>query len=168
MMIQTPETTDSITVSTELILVRHGQGACNAHGVIGGELGCTGLSACGIEQSHRIAHRLAGMHAARPFDALFSTPRLRVRQSAEIIGARLDLPVTVIPALRGQDFGAADGRLWSDVTAAFGGPPTHRPELPIADGAESWNDYAARVILALTGLLSAHEGQRLLLVAHGK
>jgi probable phosphoglycerate mutase len=168
MTIQAHETNEPVTVRTELILARHGQGACNAQGVIGGDRGCTGLSAWGAEQSHRIAHRLAGMHASRPFDALLSTPRLRVRQSAEIIGARLDLPVTVIQALRGQDFGAADGQLWRDVTAAFGGPPTHDPDRPIAEGAEPWNGYAGRVVAALIGLLIMHEGQRLLLVAHGK
>lgn len=168
MSIQTRETNGPVTVRTELVMARHGQGVCNAQGVIGGDRGCTGLSAWGTEQSHRIAHRLAGMHAARPFDGVFSTPRLRVRQSAEIIATRIDLPVTVIKALCGQEFGAADGQLWREVTAAFGGPPTHDPDRPIAPGAESWNNYAARVILALTALLSEHEGQRLLLVAHGK
>jgi probable phosphoglycerate mutase len=168
MSIQIHETIDSVTVRTELILARHGQGACNAQGVIGGDRGCTGLSPWGAEQSHRIAHRLARMHAARPFDVLFSTPRLRVRQSAEIIGEHIALPVTVIHELRGQDFGAADGQLWRDVTAGFGGPPTHDPDRPIAPGAEPWNRYARRVVCALIGLLTRHEGERLLLVAHGK
>jgi len=153
---------------TDLYLARHGQGSCNAAGVIGGDQGCTGLSAWGVEQSHRVAQRLAGIHAARPFDLLASTPRLRVLQSAEIIGARLDLPVTVIDALRGQDFGQADGQRWQAVTAAFGGPPTHAPDRAIAPGAETWAAYAERVVTALGALLAGADGQRVLLVAHGK
>jgi 2,3-bisphosphoglycerate-dependent phosphoglycerate mutase len=152
----------------EVVLVRHGEGECNAAGVIGGRAGCRGLSARGRQQSALLAQALAELDAARRFDVLLSSPRLRVLQCAQIIGTRLARPVTVVPALRGQEFGAADGRSWEHVVGEFGGPPALDPDRPIAQGAESWNSYADRVLAALSTLLAEHAGRRLLLVGHGK
>jgi 2,3-bisphosphoglycerate-dependent phosphoglycerate mutase len=153
---------------TELVLVRHGQGLCNAAGVIGGPGACRGLSELGRHQSERLAERLAEMHGRRPFDVVATSPRPRVLESARIIAARLGLALVVVDGLRGQEFGAADGRPWDDVVRGFGGPPVHDPDRPVAEGAEPWNVYAARVLAALAALLEAHPGERLLLVAHGK
>lgn len=152
----------------ELVLVRHGEGRCNAAGVIGGENGCSGLSERGVEQSTRLAARLAELSVDRRYDVLVCTPRYRVRQSAAIIAARLGLPVTVSRELRGQEFGTADGRSWEQVTSDFGGPPTQHPDRPIAPGAEPWNRYAERVLGAVRGLLAARPGGRILVVGHGK
>jgi probable phosphoglycerate mutase len=151
-----------------LVLVRHGQGVCNAAGVIGGWVGCHGLSPRGRWESAHLARRLAELDAARPFDVLLSTPRLRVLECAQIIGARLAKPVVVVEELRGQEFGAADGQSWEHVIREFGGPPTHDPDRPIAEGAESWNAYADRVLAALAAVLAEHAGRRVLLVGHGK
>jgi len=153
---------------TELVLVRHGQGVCNAAGVIGGPGDRRGLSDLGRHQSERLAERLADMHARRPFEAVLTSPRPRVVESAGIIAARLGLALVVVHELRGQEFGAADGRPWDEVVRGFGGPPPHDPDRPIAEGAEPWNAYADRVLGALAALLEAHPGERLLLVAHGK
>jgi probable phosphoglycerate mutase len=153
---------------TELVLVRHGEGGCNAAGVIGGDAGCTGLTALGREQSGELVERLAAMHAQRRFDVLLASPRLRVRQSAEIVAAALGLSVVVVHDLRGQDFGTADGAAWEAVTRAFGGPPTRHPTRPIAPGAEPWASYADRVLGALRRALAEYRGRRILLIAHGK
>jgi probable phosphoglycerate mutase len=150
------------------VLVRHGRGWCNEAGVIGGRRGCRGLSDAGRDESDRLAGLLAAMAAERPFDVLVSSPRLRVRQCAEVIGSRLGLPVLVVDRLAGQEFGAADGRSWELVTSAFGGPPAHDPDRPIAAGAEAWNAYAGRVLAALAQLLAEHAGRRICVVAHGK
>jgi probable phosphoglycerate mutase len=153
---------------TELVLVRHGEGECNAAGVIGGEAGCSGLSGQGVEQSRRLTLRLAREHNRRPFPAVHCSPRLRVRQSATLIGEALGVPVVVVDGVRGQDFGTADGRSWLQVTADFGGPPIRDPDRPIADGAEAWNTYAERVLRTLTRLLTRQAGRPVLLIGHGK
>jgi 2,3-bisphosphoglycerate-dependent phosphoglycerate mutase len=152
----------------ELVLVRHGQGECNAAGVIGGRAGCHGLSRRGRQESARMTEALAQLSAERPFDALLSSPRRRVLECAQIIATGLAIPVTVVDALRGQEFGAADGRSWEHVIREFGGPPAHDPDRPIAQGAESWNDYADRVLAALATVLAEYAGRRVLVVAHGK
>jgi probable phosphoglycerate mutase len=152
----------------ELVLVRHGQGECNAAGVSGGPEGCRGLSPRGRIESLCLAQRLAELDAVRRFDVLLSSPRLRAFECAQIIGDRLTRHVTVVDALRGQEFGAADGQSWEHVIREFGGPPTHDPDRPIAEGAESWNAYADRVLAALAAVLAEHAGRRVLLVGHGK
>jgi 2,3-bisphosphoglycerate-dependent phosphoglycerate mutase len=155
-------------VGTELVLVRHGQGRCNADGLIGGRRGCTGLSALGRQECVLLAEQLAELDADRRFDAVLTSPRLRVVQCAEIVAARLGRPVAVVDALRGQEFGEADGRSWQHVIERFGGPPAHDPDRPVAPGAESWNAYADRVLAALTGVLETYARGRVLLVVHGR
>jgi 2,3-bisphosphoglycerate-dependent phosphoglycerate mutase len=85
-----------------------------------------------------------------------------------MIATRLDVPLRVMDQLRGQEFGLADGLPWNQVINTFGGTPTQAPDLPIAEGAESWNDYASRVLGALDRILRDHLGQRIILVGHGK
>lgn len=150
------------------MLVRHGVGRCNEAGVIGGRQGCTGLSEQGRQDSERLAERLAALAAQRPFDVLLSSPRRRVLECARIVADRLGQPVIVAAGLAGQEFGAADGRPWHGVTRTFGGPPTHDPDRPIAPGAESWNDYADRVLTTLGEVLAAHAGRRICVVGHGR
>jgi 2,3-bisphosphoglycerate-dependent phosphoglycerate mutase len=162
------DVTLTVRATGEIVLARHGQGDCNAAGVIGGARGCSGLSPRGRRESALLADRLAELHGERPFDVLLASPRSRVLQCAQIVGARLARPVTVVEALRGQEFGAADGGLWEQVVADFGGPPGHDPDRPVAPGAESWNAYADRVLTALTALLAAYASRRLLVIGHGK
>jgi 2,3-bisphosphoglycerate-dependent phosphoglycerate mutase len=154
--------------ATEIVLVRHGQGECNAAGVIGGRVYCRGLSERGRRESRQLGRRLVQFDAERPFDVLLCTPRPRVAECARIIGARLGRPVTLVDALAGQEFGVADGQSWQRVTRGFGGPPSHDPNRPIAEGAEPWNVYAERVLAALATVLAEHAGRRILLVGHGK
>lgn len=156
------------SVGSELVLVRHGEGECNAAGVIGGPRGCRGLSPRGRAESVALAERLAELHRRRPLDVLLSSPRRRVLECSRIIAERLGREVVVVRELRGQEFGAADGRPWQQVVDAFGGPPTHDPDRPVAPGAESWNAYAERVLRALREIVAAHDGRCVLLVAHGR
>jgi 2,3-bisphosphoglycerate-dependent phosphoglycerate mutase len=157
-----------VTITTELVITRHGEAHNNTAGVVGGEQGCTGLSDKGRRQAHQLAKRLAREHAARPFDAFYGTPRRRVRDTIDIITAELPLAATVLPELRGPDHGDADGRSWHDIKTAFGGPPQHNPDQPYAPGSETWNEYLDRATTALRQILDQHAGQRILIAAHGE
>jgi 2,3-bisphosphoglycerate-dependent phosphoglycerate mutase len=158
----------SIDRGTELILVRHGQGHCNARGVIGGRLGCSGLTDRGLRDCALIADTLRRMADSRPFDLLLCSPRLRVLQCAQLISTRLNLPVVVMEQLRGQEFGAADGQPWVQAIQTLGAPPAEVPDRAIAAGAETWTRYARRVLAALKSVLAEQDGRRLLIVGHGK
>ncbi|MEU0404588.1 histidine phosphatase family protein [Streptomyces sp. NPDC006197] len=78
------------------------------------------------------------------------------------------MPLVEDTGLDGPHHGQADGRAWKEAEAAFGGAPHTYPEQPYAFGPDSWNSYLIRATRYLTGLLERNEGQRVLLVAHGK
>ncbi|MEE6309555.1 histidine phosphatase family protein [Plantactinospora veratri] len=157
-----------MTPPTELVIARHGEAACNVTGIVGGEHGCTGLTDRGRHQVTRLAARLAVEHTARPYAVFYSTPRLRVVQTAEIIRQALQLPPAVEPELRGPDHGDADGQPWADVKTAFQGPPQHAPDIRYANGSETWNQYLERATKSLQKILARHDGERILIAAHGE
>jgi 2,3-bisphosphoglycerate-dependent phosphoglycerate mutase len=154
-----------VAVTTELVLVRHGEANCNVTGIVGGERGCTGLSTRGRRQVTQLADRLV---TERPFDAFYGTPRRRVRDTVAILRTALGMDAATVDDLRGPDRGDADGRLWHQVKTAFGGPPQHNPDQPIAPGAETWNQYLARSTAALHEIIDRHPEQRILIAAHGE
>lgn len=151
-----------------LTLARHGQAHCNALGIIGGLNSCTGLTSRGRRQARQLAERLGRDHAGRPFDAAYTTPLRRARETAGIVAARLDLPVTIIDDLREPDYGNADGKPWADVVTAFGRIPAQHPDQPVAPGAETWAAYLQRATAALQGILARHAGGTVLVIGHGE
>ena len=155
-----------MTITGELVIVRHGEAACNVAGRVGGDLGCTGLTEAGREQARRVGRRLAAEHARRPFDVFQAAPRLRVRQTADEIAAWIGLTPTVRTDLRGPDHGECDGQPWHEVHEALGGNPRRFPERAYAPGSESWNQYLRRACAGIGRLLEHHAGQRVLLVGH--
>jgi probable phosphoglycerate mutase len=157
-----------MTTATELVIARHGEAVCNVSGVAGGERGCTGLTNRGRQQAHRLADRLGAEHAAHPFHAFYTGPRLRVRQTAEAVAAQVGMAPIVDPALRGPDHGAGDGMSWQDISAAFGGTPRDDPDRPYASGSETWNQYLRRTGDAVQQILDRHSGQRVLVVGHNE
>ena len=157
-----------MAVTTELLLARHGEAACNVAGIVGGDQGCTGLTPLGRQQVERLAARLTREHADRPFDVVYTTPRRRVQETAEIVTQALGMPAVVESDLRGLDHGDADGHPWHEVKTTFGGPPQHNPDQPYAPGAESWNAYLSRATRALQKIIARHEDQCILILAHGE
>lgn len=155
-----------MAITAELVIARHGEAVCNVQGIAGGSRGCSGLTERGYRQARQLAERLAYEHERRPFDSLHTTPRLRVRQTAEAISHLLGLVPTVEPDLRGPDYGDSDGRAWSQIRGAFGGGLRRYPDRIHAHGAESWNQYLSRAGAALQSLLARHPGRRVLLAGH--
>lgn len=155
-----------MVMTSELVIVRHGEAVCNVIGVAGGEKGCTGLTSRGREQAQLLAERLAAEHAQRPFDALLTTPRLRARQTAQEIAVRLGLPLTVENDLRGPEHGEGDGQPWHRIRALFGGNARRYPDRAYARGSETWHQYLRRAIDALRGVLERNVGRRILIAGH--
>ncbi|HEU5472721.1 MAG TPA: histidine phosphatase family protein [Actinophytocola sp.] len=157
-----------MALTTELLLARHGEAVCNVAGIVGGDQGCTGLTTRGRWQVERLAARLARDHADRPIDVIYTTPRRRAQETAEVVTRTLALPAVIEADLRGPDHGEADGHPWHEVKSAFGGPPQHNPDQPYAAGSESWNTYLDRATRTLEDILSRYDGHRVLVLAHGE
>ncbi|MEV0905455.1 histidine phosphatase family protein [Streptomyces hokutonensis] len=158
-----------MTVTTRLVITRHGEARCNIAGRVGGERTCTGLTDLGRTQVEQLATRLTAEHrAGPPYDVLYAGPRLRLQESGQILADVLDLPLRTDSGLDGPHHAEADGLLWRDVEAAFGGHPAAHPDRPWAPGSDTWNGYLHRAVDALAALLQRHEGETLLLAAHGE
>lgn len=145
-----------------LIGLRHGEsqfnrlGLCNDDDARQVRLTCLGLS-----QAQLAADLLRG----EAVSLIYSSPLLRARQTAEIVGATLGVDVSVDSRLADIRSGF-DGRPVQDYQAAIAADPV---DARVNDG-ESLRDYLSRVGCFLRWLRAGAEGdparQAVLLVAH--
>jgi broad specificity phosphatase PhoE len=91
-----------------LILVRHGESAGNADGLLLGRIDSP-LTARGLEQARSLAGTVAGA------DRLISSPLSRARDTAEALGT--DLPVEIDERWVEVDYGEYDGQKLTDIPA---------------------------------------------------
>ncbi|MHB1210080.1 MAG: histidine phosphatase family protein [Acidimicrobiales bacterium] len=171
--IEPPEgfrTSGSVPLGTRIVLVRHGEAYCNALGVVGGPVGCGGLTELGEAQARALRDRLL---VSREFDdtvALYTSVLPRAMQTAAIIAPGLPAHLR---AQRDCELcelhpGEADGMTWDEVIDTFGGPDWDKdPHQPFAPGGESWMDFYERCERALAALVRRHPGERVILVVHG-
>lgn len=148
-----------------LYLVRHGETASNAEGLWQGRQGDDPLNERGRAQSQAAAEALANSDAS----AIYASDLRRAAETAEIIGARLSLPVRTHSGLREYDFGDLEGATTSEVLAQWKGllvqwrtDPSAKPP-----GGESATDFTLRVGAALHEIIGQHENEPVIVVAHG-
>jgi probable phosphoglycerate mutase len=134
---------------TELVLVRHGETDWNAEGRLQGHTDRP-LSDYGRGQARRLAEELAG----EQFDAIYASDLARARETAEIVGARLGLPVVLDPDLREKDWGN-----WEGLTS------TERLGVELVG--ESTEQHQIRMLAALGRIAAKHPYGRVLVVTHG-
>jgi probable phosphoglycerate mutase len=155
---------------TRIVLVRHGEAYCNADGVVGGPLGCGGLTELGEAQARALRDRLV---RSREFDdavALYTSVLPRAIQTAQIISPGLPSRLTAIEDCELCELhpGEADGLSWGEMIAKFGAPDWDKdPSQPIAPGGESWLEFYERCANALSSIVARHPGERVVLVVHG-
>jgi broad specificity phosphatase PhoE len=97
-------------MSNDILLARHGQTADNAGGRILGRRDPP-LTAVGLEQAERLAASLrdAGVRA------VWTSPLLRARHTAEVVGAALGLQPEVLPDLVESARGRWEGRSVAEI-----------------------------------------------------
>jgi broad specificity phosphatase PhoE len=149
---------------TEIWFVRHGQTDWNVAHRFQGQIN-TPLNANGFAQAKVLAETLVG----HKFAALYSSDITRARQTAEIISARLGLPVQIEPFLREISQGRWQNLTLEEVAMRY--PDEMRavicdPAGTHAHGGESYYDVAARITSAADAMAAAHPEQKVLAVAH--
>lgn len=144
-------------------LARHGQTAYNLERRFQGHLPVP-LDDTGREQAHDLAERAA----AHEFVALWCSPLLRARETAEIVGERIGLSPREDARLMETDAGDWTDRLFVDVQAedpdGFAGFIGGNPDFAFPGG-ESFAQQGTRVAAALA---EVEQGQvPALVVCHG-
>ncbi len=152
---------------TVTVIVRHGVTAHSLERRFSGSGGKYDppLVDLGIAQAEAAAGEVALRGGG---DLLVSSPMLRTRETAAIIGARVGLTPVTVPGLEEGRFGEWDGftfaevmARWPDEMSAWLASPDVAPP-----GGESLAQISARVNGALAGLLAEHAGRRILVAAH--
>jgi broad specificity phosphatase PhoE len=128
-------------------LARHGQTAYNLERRFQGQMAVP-LDDTGREQARDLAERAA----AHPFAALWCSPLLRARETAEIVAERIGLDPREDARLMETDAGDWTDRLFTDVHAedpdGFAGFIEGRPDFAFPGG-ESFAHQGERVAAAL-------------------
>ena len=157
-------------VGMEVYFLRHGETEWNREKRIQGSTEWTDLTDEGVRAAE--AARDGMMAAGLRFDRLYTSPYRRALHTAQILGAGLGLEPVVDRRLRELSFGRYEGTEYGDgrfaddnIRACFKDPPRYVAR----DGAESFDDAAARVRDFIDSELAPLEGRcaRVLAVAHG-
>jgi probable phosphoglycerate mutase len=136
------------------------------NGVIGGPKGCTGLSPLGREQVTMLRDRWRKTGQAA--DVLLCSTLPRAVESAEILADVLDLEPQPVEGLCEILPGACDGMSWDEFEHLFRGEDYRwSPHTPMAEGAEAWVDFMARVSRTLGEVVAQHEGRTIVAAVHG-
>ncbi len=98
-----------------VLLARHGETAFNAEHRFQGQLDVP-LNETGRAQAAALAERVAAERS--DLAALWASPLVRARETAEIVGARIGLEPRLDPRFMELHVGAWQGRLYADVRAA--------------------------------------------------
>jgi probable phosphoglycerate mutase len=154
-------------MTTNLYLIRHGEAYTNIEAVIGGMRGDRGLTEHGIAQAQALALRLAAGEIAA--DVLYASTLPRARTTAEYVAGALKLPIEWDDELQELRPGDSDGMRVEDARAQFAGFKVflREPFTLIAPGGESWGSFQARTSAALERIITRHQGQTIIVVAHG-
>ncbi|ALV35674.1 histidine phosphatase family protein [Streptomyces sp. CdTB01] len=151
-------------MTATLLLARHGQTVWHAENRYAGTSDVP-LTETGYAQ----AEALGRWAAAHPVDAVWTSPLSRAVVTAEPACRALGLNPSREPDLRECDFGVMEGRTLAqfaqtdpDAAAAFRADPAAHP----FPGAEDPAAAAGRGAAALRRIAAAHDGERVLVVAH--
>ncbi len=148
-------------------LVRHGATpASAAHPVImQGRHMDTALSAIGERQATETGQFLS----TRQIDAVYTSPMLRARQTAERVCQPHGLSATPIPDLIEADLGTWEGLSWDEIKRHDADSYqrfVERPDLYGYGGGESITQVCDRALPAIKNLLSDNVGRVIAVVTH--
>ena len=147
------------------MLVRHGQSTWNSEHRIQGQLDPP-LSDEGRRQAALLARRLAG----RDFAGLYTSDLKRAFETAEVLGAALDLRVEARPGLREVFLGEWEGLNTQEIAQGY--PEAwaswvEEPDWDVVPGGEGAAAFDVRVGAELESILGDHDQGDVLIVTHG-
>ena len=150
----------------KLYFVRHGESEANVQHVISNRESPFGLTERGRGQARTLADRLKDI----PFTAIFSSPILRARETAEILSQAFSLEYQVTEALREYDCGIleekADEESWRLHRHYYDEWTLHHNYTNKPEGGESFLEIKDRFLPFIESF--KHESDdHILLIGHG-
>ena len=153
-----------MATTTRLYLVRHGATQLTAEGRFSGSVGVE-LSEEGRWQAARLGERLRG----EQITAAYSSPLSRAVDTARITCEPMELEAHTRDGLREIDHGHWEGLTRAEVEERFASEYASWEEDPFTfapAGGESGVAVLARVLPVIRDIVTAHAGERVLVVSH--
>ncbi|MBM7555395.1 alpha-ribazole phosphatase [Halanaerobacter jeridensis] len=150
---------------TKLILVRHGETDWNKEARFQGNKNVA-LNQNGEKQAHKLAKRLAN----EKIDVIYSSDLDRAYKTAKIIAALHKLPIQQRSNLQEIDFGVWEGLTYEEIKEHYPKQFELWDQNPKENGpeqGESLKDIERRVFETIEEILDEHQGQTILVTAHG-
>jgi len=150
---------------TRILALRHGETAWNQDSRIQGHLDI-GLNDTGRWQAHRAAQALRDEDIC----AVYASDLSRAFETAQTIAAQRQLPVQPHAGLRERCFGEFEGKTWAELEAGWpDAAQAWRQRVPsfAPAGGETLLQLRERILGTLNELAERHQGEQILLVAHG-
>lgn len=151
-------------MSTQIILLRHGETDWNAQRRIQGQTD-TALNERGREQ----ARALVGATLGLQIDVLYSSDLQRARESAAYLADVRGLKVVALPQLRERHLGIFQGSTGEEAMARWPAEYTRYrqrdPARTLGDG-ENLQQLRHRVLSVCEELVARHAGEHIALVTH--
>lgn len=160
------EVTPAHQLPARLCIVRHGETDWNSQGILQGWMDVT-LNRLGRQQ----ARAMAAQFDRTGFAAVWSSPLIRARETAEIVAPLIRLPFPRFhDGLMERNFGIFQGVPKAELAEL------NPVELQLImkrnpaghfEGGETMDEFADRVLAALAEIGAAHPGQQALVITHG-
>jgi alpha-ribazole phosphatase len=150
---------------TRVWLIRHGEPSPESRGRCYGRLD-VGLSTEGRRQLQAVSEKLRG----EAISAIYSSPRKRTVESAEILAQGHSSSITIEERLCEIDFGDFEGRPYDEIAQTHPEIYTqwmeHPTETQFPNG-ESFRQMQQRVLQAANEIYRRHRGNTIAIVSHG-
>ena len=144
----------------KLYVTRHGETEYSLKGVVCGTTDCP-LTDFGRQQALSLAEEIRGKGIK--IDMIYSSPLIRAKETAEVLAAKISVPIVVDERLREQDCGGFEGKAKRD-DKRFSNARFHFANS--LDGGESTLQLAQRVYNFLDELLDEKLDKAALIVGH--
>lgn len=149
----------------KVVFIRHGQTEWNVSGRYQGQSDVA-LSKEGIGQAEKLAEHFP----VAAVDAIYSSDLERARVTAEKVAKKLGLRVQAEPAFRELNFGDWEGLTYEQIADTWAEAMENffrHPDILQIPRGESFPEVHQRAMKRLRELLGQHEGQTIVIVAHG-
>lgn len=151
---------------TTIVFVRHGHTAQTETGKLYSD-----PAAVMTEKGRTEVEALSAVLPSENADVLLTSPSVRVRATAQLIGERIKLPVTVVDELREWQVGDWEGRSYLEIKKAEPEVYAAWSKDPIRNappGGESIEQLCERAKRHLEQITTEYGGKRIILVSHAE